>query len=76
MDGLKDSRTSNQLTTKKEAIMEPLEFDQILYNEPIYWLEQKWQRKLNDHEKHLAILIYRWTRTTQEAEEIKILEAR
>jgi hypothetical protein len=56
--------------------MEPLEFDQISYNEPIYWLEQKWQRKLTDHEKHIAILIYRWTRTTQEAEEIKILDAR
>jgi hypothetical protein len=55
--------------------MEPLKFDQILYNEPIYWLEQKWQRKLTDHEKHIAILIYRWTRTTQEAEEIKILDA-
>jgi hypothetical protein len=26
--------------------MEPLVFDQILYNEPIYWLEQKWQREL------------------------------
>jgi hypothetical protein len=56
--------------------MEPLEFDQILYNEPVFWLEQKWQRKLTDHEKHLAILIYRWTRTSQEAEEIKILEAK
>jgi hypothetical protein len=56
--------------------MEPLEFDQILYNEPIYWLEQKWQRKLTDHEKNIAILIYRWTRTSQEAEEIKILEAK
>jgi hypothetical protein len=56
--------------------METLEFDQILYNEPIYWLEQNWQRKLTDHEKNLAILIYRWTRTTQEAEEIRILEAK
>jgi hypothetical protein len=56
--------------------MEPLAFDQISYNEPVYWLEQKWQRKLTDHEKQIAILIYRWTRTTQEAEEIRILEAR
>jgi hypothetical protein len=55
--------------------MEPLEFNPILYTEPIYWLEQKWQRKLTDHEKHITILIYRWTRTYQEAEEIKILEA-
>jgi hypothetical protein len=55
--------------------MEPLEFTEIQYNEPIYWLEQHWGRKLTDHEKHIAILIYRWTRTSQEAEEIKILEA-
>lgn len=51
--------------------MEPLEYDQIFYNEPIFWLEQKWQRKLTDHEKHLAILIYRFTRTLHEVEEIK-----
>lgn len=56
--------------------MEPLEFNPICYNEPIYWLEQRWGRQLNDHEKHLVILIYRYTRTTQEAEEIKILEVR
>ncbi|MGX6443912.1 hypothetical protein ACWM35_11920 [Neobacillus sp. K501] len=56
--------------------MEPLVFDQIFYNEPIYWLEQKWQRKLTDHEKHLAIQIYRFTRTMYEAEELKILEAK
>lgn len=64
------------LTVAGGIIMEPLEYDQIFYNEPIYWLEQKWQRKLSDHEKHLAILIYRFTRTMQEAEEIKILEAK
>lgn len=56
--------------------MDLQEFNQISYNEPIYWLEQQWQRKLTDHEKHLVILIYRWTRTTQEAEEIKILEVK
>ena len=52
----------------------PLEFDQISYNEPVYWLEQHWGRKLTDHEKSIVTLIYRYTRTTQEAEEIKILE--
>jgi hypothetical protein len=56
--------------------MDPLEYNQISYNEPILWLEQKWQRKLTEHEKHLAILIYRYTRTTQEAEEIKILDVK
>lgn len=54
--------------------MEPLKYDQIHYNEPILWLEQRWNRKLKDHEKEIVKLIYRWTRTTQEAEEIKILE--
>jgi hypothetical protein len=56
--------------------MEPLKFDSISYNEPVYWLEQRWGRQLNEHERNLAILIYRWTRTSQEAEEIKILEAK
>jgi hypothetical protein len=53
---------------------QPLKFDQILYNEPIYWLEKAWNRPLNDHERNLAIQIYRWTRTNIEAEELKILE--
>jgi hypothetical protein len=56
--------------------MNLLEFNPISYNEPIYWLEQEWQRKLTDHEKDLAILVYRWARTNMEAEELKILEAR
>ncbi|MEH7246495.1 hypothetical protein V7114_06805 [Neobacillus niacini] len=56
--------------------MEPLEFNEIMYNEPIYWLEERWGRKLSEHEKVIVTLTYRWTRTTQEAEEIKILEAK
>jgi hypothetical protein len=55
--------------------MDPLNYDQILYNEPVLWLEQRWGRKLNEHEINLVKLVYRWTRTTQEAEELKILEA-
>lgn len=54
--------------------MEPLKFDQILYNEPIYYIEKAWGRKLTDHEKDLVKLTYRYTRTLQEAEEIKVLE--
>lgn len=54
--------------------MELLEFSPLSYNEPIYWLEQRWGRPLTDHEKHVVIMTYRWTRTTQEAEELKILE--
>jgi hypothetical protein len=56
--------------------MEPLEFNPILYTEPIYWLEQKWQRKLTDHEKHVLIEGYRFGRLTEMENEIKILEAR
>jgi hypothetical protein len=53
---------------------EPLRYDQIQYNEPILWLEQRWGRKLDNHEINLVKMVYRWTRTTQEAEELKILE--
>jgi hypothetical protein len=55
--------------------MEPLKYDQIQYNEPILWLEQHWGRKLTEHEINLVKMVYGWTRTTQEAEEIKILGA-
>lgn len=54
--------------------MDTLKYDQILLNEPIYWLEKEWGRKLNDHERNIVSLTYRYTRTTQEAEEIKILD--
>jgi hypothetical protein len=55
--------------------MRTLKYDQILLNEPIYFLEQKWGRKLKDHEKNIVIEIFRWTMTMKEVEEIKILEA-
>lgn len=32
---------------------EILEFNPVYYNEVTYYLEMKWDRKLNDHEKHL-----------------------
>lgn len=69
---------SNVVINKNSEVleMEPLEFTEIQYNEPIYWLEERWGRRLSDHEKQIVKLIYRWTRTTQEAEEIKILEAK
>jgi hypothetical protein len=51
-----------------------LEFDPILYNEAIYYLETAWNRKLTEHERHIAVEIYKWTRTNIEAEEIRILE--
>jgi hypothetical protein len=62
--------------TMKEENMSVLEFDPILYNEAIYYLETAWNRKLTEHERHIAVEIYKWTRTNIEAEELKILEAR
>ena len=54
--------------------MSSLNFDQILYNEVIYHMEMKWNRKLSDHEKNLAIEVYKWTRTNIEAEEIRVVD--
>jgi hypothetical protein len=54
--------------------MNLLKYDQIQHNEPIYFIQQYWNRELTEHEKHLVSLAYDWTRTTQEAEEIKILD--
>jgi hypothetical protein len=41
---------------------EPFEYSQILYNEVIMYLETKWNRKLNDHERHVLIEGYRFGR--------------
>jgi hypothetical protein len=54
---------------------QPFEYSQIFYNDVIYYLEQKWQRKLNDHEKHVLIEGYRFGRLVESENEIKILEA-
>lgn len=56
--------------------MEPLEYNRLFYNEAIYYLEQKWQCRLTDHEKQIAIEIYRFVRTQQAEEELKILDVR
>lgn len=54
--------------------MELLTYDKISYNEPVLFVENHWQRKLTEHEKHLVSLVYQWTRTTQEVEELKLVE--
>lgn len=41
------------------------EYDQIFYNEVIYHLEQKWNRKLSHHEKHILIEGYKFGRLTE-----------
>jgi hypothetical protein len=55
---------------------QPFKYDQIFYNEVIYHLETKWQRKLTDHEKHIAIECYRFGRLVESENEIKILFAK
>lgn len=52
------------------------DYEQIFYNEVIYYLEQKWNRKLTDHEKHIAIECYRFGRLIESENEIKILEVK
>jgi hypothetical protein len=54
---------------------EPFNYEQIFYNDIIYYLETKWQRKLTDHERHVLIEGYRFGRLTEAENEIKILEA-
>ncbi|MGF6951890.1 hypothetical protein QF028_004395 [Neobacillus sp. B4I6] len=51
-------------------------YDQIFYNEVIYHLEQTWNRKLTDHEKHIAIECYRFGRKIEAENEIRILEVK
>ena len=53
-----------------------LNYDQILYNEVIYFLEQKWNRKLNDHERHVLIEGYEYGRLVEAENEIKFLFAK
>jgi hypothetical protein len=51
-------------------------YSQLFYNEVIYELEQKWGRKLTDHEKHVLIEGYKFGRKVESENEIKILEVR
>lgn len=53
-----------------------MRYEQILFNEVIYHLEQKWKRKLNDHEKHILIEGYMFGRKVEAENELKILEVR
>jgi hypothetical protein len=53
-----------------------MEYSQLFYNEVIYQLEQKWQRRLTDHEKHLLIEGYKFGRQVESENELKILEAK
>jgi hypothetical protein len=49
------------------------EYSQILYNEAIMYLETKWNRKLNEHERNVLIEGYRFGRMIEAEDEIKII---
>jgi hypothetical protein len=55
---------------------QPFNYESPFYNEVIYYLETKWNRKLTDHEKHVLIEGYRYGRLVESENEIKILEAK
>ena len=53
---------------------QPFEYDRILYNEVIDYLQTKWARKLTDHEVAVLVEGYRFGRLAEMENEIKILE--
>jgi hypothetical protein len=53
-----------------------MRYEQILLNEVIYFLEQKWERKLNDHEKHVLLEGYKFGRKVEAENELKLLEVK
>lgn len=55
------------------SLKAPFEYSQILYNEAILYLETKWNRQLNDHERHVLIEGYRFGRMIEAEDEIKII---
>jgi hypothetical protein len=55
------------------SLKDSFEYSQILYNEAILYLETKWNRKLNDHERHVLIEGYRFGRMIEAEDEIKII---
>lgn len=54
----------------------PFEYPTMFYNEVIMYLEQKWNRQLSDHERHVLIEGYRFGRLVESENEIKILYAK
>jgi hypothetical protein len=57
-----------------ETMKKPLNYTQIHHNEPIYFIQQYWNRELTEHEKNLVALTHDYVRTNMEAEEIKIVD--
>jgi len=44
---------------------QPFDYNSILYNEAIFYLEQKWRRSLNEHEKQILIEGYKFGRLVE-----------
>lgn len=55
---------------------EPFDYPQPFYNEVILYLEQKWNRTLDDHERHVLIEGYKFGRLAEAQNEIQILFAK
>jgi hypothetical protein len=51
---------------------QPFEYSSISYNEVIYYLEKKWNRKLNEHEINILIEGYRFGRMVEAENEVQI----
>ncbi|MGM0901626.1 hypothetical protein [Mesobacillus maritimus] len=51
---------------------QPFEYNPIFYNEVIYYLEQKWKRPLNEHEKHVLIEGYKYGRLVETENQVHI----
>ena len=52
---------------------QPFEYADPFYMEVINYLEEKWDRALSDHERHVLIEGYRFGRMIEMENEIKIL---
>lgn len=55
---------------------QPFEYDQIFYNGVIYYMEQKWNRPLTDHERNVLIEGYKFGRLVESENEIRLLEVK
>jgi hypothetical protein len=50
-------------------MQQPFEYQQLFYNEVIAYLEQKWNRKLEEHERNILIEGYRFGRLIESEQE-------
>jgi len=55
---------------------QPFEYESPFYNEVIDYLETKWQRKLEPHERAVLVEGYRFGRLVEASNEIRILGAK